>query len=355
MTTFTSPTPTISVIIPAYNAADVLPRAIRSVLGQTFRLLELIVVDDGSTDATASIAEDFAASDSRVRVVRQKNKGLGMARNAGLAVARGEYLAFVDADDEAMPDMYRRMLEAVQASGDADIVYCGHMAQDASGDWYERRDFPEPKLFQASDVPALCERFVTGMTRHPLTMAVWRALYRREVVTPFPSERDVLSEDLPFNLEAMRRARGVLFIPDTLYRYSFSPAGLARTPRPDTLRRTGRLADHLNAFFAAYGREGIGEVYYFNMLRNLRRFLLLHQGPGRKERDLQAASMMRDRRWRRSLGADVRLSRRGDSTLARLWTRIATALLSRLPSRLAIPLGRWEARIMTKRQRPTCA
>lgn len=97
--------PLVSVIIPTYNRADVLGRAVRSVLCQTFKDLELIVVDDGSTDSTCEV---LGAFDRKVRTVSQPNRGVSAARNAGIAKARGELLAFLDSDDEWMPEKLAR-------------------------------------------------------------------------------------------------------------------------------------------------------------------------------------------------------------------------------------------------------
>ena len=109
--------PQLSVIVPAYNARETLKRCLDSILGQSFRDLELIVVDDGSTDETPRICDEYAAADERVRVLHQPNGGVSRARNAGIDAARGERLAFVDADDHLLPEAYETMLRALEATG----------------------------------------------------------------------------------------------------------------------------------------------------------------------------------------------------------------------------------------------
>src|SRR5436190_16475309 len=103
--------PTVSVITPAYNVAPYLADAIESVLGQTFGDLELIVVDDGSPDATFDIAADYARRDRRVRVVRQKNGGISTARNHAMRLARGSFFAILDSDDLWLPPYLERQLD----------------------------------------------------------------------------------------------------------------------------------------------------------------------------------------------------------------------------------------------------
>ncbi|MDR1322019.1 MAG: glycosyltransferase [Gracilibacteraceae bacterium] len=116
--------PQVSVIMPVYNAETYLARAVDSVLAQTLRDLELILVDDGSTDTSSALCDDYAARDDRVRVIRQKNGGAPAARNAGIAAASSEYIGFMDSDDYILPAMYERLhLNAVPTGRDA--VNCG--------------------------------------------------------------------------------------------------------------------------------------------------------------------------------------------------------------------------------------
>ena len=115
-----SATPTFTVIVPCFNGAATLDATLASARAQTATELEIVYVDDGSTDASAVIAERHAAADARVRVVRQDSRGVGAARNAGLALARGRYVSFLDADDLLEPEKLARqgaVLEAEPAVG----------------------------------------------------------------------------------------------------------------------------------------------------------------------------------------------------------------------------------------------
>ena len=111
----------ISVVLPSYNRAHILPRAIESILGQTYKDIELIIVDDGSSDNTAEVVGSF--SDSRIVYVRQENAGACAARNNGIAHARGDYIAFQDSDDIWHHDKLEKQLATLQNTG-ADIVFC---------------------------------------------------------------------------------------------------------------------------------------------------------------------------------------------------------------------------------------
>ncbi|MDS9470053.1 glycosyltransferase [Paracoccus sp. MBLB3053] len=124
--------PLVSVVVPAFNAEATLARTLASVLRQSHQTLELLVVDDGSTDRTAQIAADLAQADPRLRVIRKENGGVASARNAALAEARGNYIAWLDADDLWHPDKLARQLACLAASGELPaFVYSGYRMIDA--------------------------------------------------------------------------------------------------------------------------------------------------------------------------------------------------------------------------------
>lgn len=137
--------PKISIIIPVYNVEAYLRQCLDSVLNQTLRDIEIICVDDGSTDASADILKEYSANDSRIKVITRKNGGAGSARNAGLAIATGEWLAFLDADDEFDKMMLAEMVE-VGDSSIADIAACTDVSH---GDIFHRwRGWAWDKLFK---------------------------------------------------------------------------------------------------------------------------------------------------------------------------------------------------------------
>lgn len=113
----------VSVIVPVYNAAHYLESCVDSIANNTYRNLQIILVDDGSTDSSAAICDKFAAKDSRIVVIHQCNSGIVVARNAGIRAASGDYISFVDADDQISPEFYTKMVAAIE-SEDADVAAC---------------------------------------------------------------------------------------------------------------------------------------------------------------------------------------------------------------------------------------
>jgi glycosyltransferase involved in cell wall biosynthesis len=143
--------PSVSVVIPAYNREQTVATAIRSVLAQSLPPLEVIVVDDGSTDSTAAVVTALSGTDPRIRLVSQPNAGISAARNTGIAQAKGEWVAFQDSDDEWFPAKLERQFQALAAMPGARAVYCGMLitgsAEETPGTGRTRITYhPDPSL-----------------------------------------------------------------------------------------------------------------------------------------------------------------------------------------------------------------
>ena len=122
--------PELSIIVPVYNVEKYLPKCIESILAQTFTDFELILIDDGSPDRCGEICDEYAAKDSRIVVIHQKNQGVSAARNAGLDAARGTYIGFVDSDDWIEPEMYQTLM-TVAKDRNASLTACSYCLNDA--------------------------------------------------------------------------------------------------------------------------------------------------------------------------------------------------------------------------------
>lgn len=151
--------PLISVIVPVYKVERYLEQCIESILHQTYRQLEIILVDDGSPDRCGDICDCYAEQDSRIRVIHQANGGLSCARNAGLAIATGDYIGYVDSDDYLLPTMYEELLQGFEEHENVGIIACSYNCLE-DGRVYPTPDYSpmkKPLMFIGMIYcPALC-------------------------------------------------------------------------------------------------------------------------------------------------------------------------------------------------------
>lgn len=204
----------ISVIIPAYNIEGFLPATLDSVLVQTYQNLEIIVVNDGSSDATADVINDYAQKDNRIRAIHKENGGVTSARLRGVVEATGDYIGFVDGDDYIEPQMYERLIENLKQY-DADISHCGYrMVFPSRVDYYYNTG--EVSL-QANQTP--CADLLEGKFVEP---ALVNKLYRRALFDGLDGWIDKsirINEDLLMNFYLFRRARIAVFEDICPYHY----------------------------------------------------------------------------------------------------------------------------------------
>ena len=206
-------TPLISVIVPIYKVERYLPKCVDSILSQTYSNLELILVDDGSPDGCGKLCDDYAARDNRVRVIHKPNGGLSDARNAGIQIARGKYLAFVDSDDWIEPDTYASMLPLMEKYG-AKIVCAGRYDEDGLTGEAKVGLCPEKEEF----VPG--KELVRRIFRWDhLDSAAWDKLYHRELFREIRYPVGRVVEDVPTTYRLVLLAGGAAMLPKPVTHY----------------------------------------------------------------------------------------------------------------------------------------
>lgn len=219
----------ISIIIPVYNAEGYLRACLDSVLGQTTGDLEIICIDDGSTDGSPAILARYAAGDGRVRVITQSNGGISAARNRGLDEARGEWLLFVDADDWIDAETCETALNAA-AGHNVDVVFWSYLREFDGGKRSPRPLMHGDALFEGESLRLLHRKIVGPVDAElgdPTLLhswgTVWGKLYRREAVvggTRFTNTQTIGSaEDVLFNVEVFTRVGKAVYIDRPMYHY----------------------------------------------------------------------------------------------------------------------------------------
>lgn len=216
--------PLISVLIAAHNAALWLGACLDSVRGQTYGKLQIIVVNDGSTDETGAILDRYAAEDARILPIHQENRGLVAAREAGIAAAKGDFVGFVDSDDQIEPDMYERLLNNA-LKYDADISHCGMAFVHPDG--REEPHYGTGEILVQSNAEGLRE-LLTGQRVEP---SLCSKLYAAQLLPDSCPDASVIhNEDLLRNFVLFRRAKRSVFEDFCGYRYRQHPCSMSGDP-----------------------------------------------------------------------------------------------------------------------------
>ena len=219
--------PAISVIVPVYKVEDYLRECIDSILCQTYTDFELILVDDGSPDNCGIICDDYAAKDSRIIVIHQKNGGLSTARNTGLDIATGKYICFADSDDHIKQDLLETVIPYMEQG--KDLVVFNH-----------DRVFPDGKVQQFSHhlgTYILSDKnrtdfFINTLLAYNIGWEAWNRMFRKEIIDTyhlrFADNKQIFAEDLYFNLCYCAHIHEIISIPQSLYLYNVRDNSIMR-------------------------------------------------------------------------------------------------------------------------------
>lgn len=243
----------VSIIVPVYNGEDHLEKCVRSILAQTEKKLQLILVNDGSVDGTGWLCDRLAAEDGRVTVIHQSNAGVSAARNAGLDAAKGEYIGFVDADDWIAPDTYE---QALAAMGSCDMVMW-----DAVTVWPDGRRSPDTIPLLEGDRVIEKKDWTPALLRQ-MAGAVWRCLYRAELIADVRFPVGIkLSEDRLFNLNAMGKAEKLNYLKRGLYFRYVREGSACNSYHHDLLERNVQVNLLAQQYLKQYWNEDYYPVY----------------------------------------------------------------------------------------------
>lgn len=253
----------ISVIVPVYNVEQYLPACVFSLMAQTWQNLEILLVDDGSTDGSGALCDDFAVMDSRVRVIHRENGGLSAARNTGIEAAQGSYLTFVDSDDLTDSRMIACLRQELEASQCA-VCGCGFQkfADDAA--FVAPPISNQRKVWPARD--ALAELNDGGSPMITNLVVAWGKLYRRELFSDIRYPEGKLHEDEAVIHHLLWKAEGICMVPDGLYGYrQRSDSIMGKKDRGQLLRHLALLdflEERLNFFCQHCPELATGAVHH---------------------------------------------------------------------------------------------
>lgn len=219
------PDPKISVIVPVYNVEQYLARCMETILNQTYKNIEVILIDDGSKDNSPVLCDEWKAKDNRVVVIHQKNAGAGAARNAGLEIATGELIGFVDSDDWIQFDMYETLISAIRKYPEADIAECETNRTDGR---------KEPFKNEAKNV-AICEKTQKQVLEEFFRIhggesnyGIYTKLIKRKVLENFRFVEGTISEDVMASYYFYTHSDKVVKVDKKLYNYFQNQEGVTR-------------------------------------------------------------------------------------------------------------------------------
>lgn len=239
--------PLVSVVIPTYNVEKYLDKCVRSVIGQSYKNLEIILVDDGSVDASAEMCDDFAEADSRIRVIHKENQGLGMARNTGIECACGEYVCFIDSDDYIDITTVEKCVDKILETG-AQAALFGLVNVNENYSVIDNSvNFNLVPLHQSGDdfraniLPELISHDYSKGDAHSYPFSSCTGLFSLSMIRDnnlrFLSERDIISEDSYFLFQLYSVIDAVVLLPEALYYHFVNTSSLTMTYRSDRFER----------------------------------------------------------------------------------------------------------------------
>ncbi len=302
--------PLVSIVIPVYNVEKYLDRCVQSVINQTYKNLEIILVDDGSTDASPEICDGWVEKDNRISVIHKRNEGAGMARNVGIAQASGKYILFFDSDDFVDLQAVEKCVKIAEEHT-CDVVLYGRGDAYSDGKVVEKDIRIEKEIFEHDEIK---EELLPGLFTYKLGYGVSACdkMYKLDIIRKFncrfPEEKGLTSEDACFNLEFLPHASRAGAMKDNLYFYYKREQSFSRTFRADRQEKN-------DAFF----RKALGYVKDKNLPPKVETYItaryhiytlsamkqLVSSDLPKRERRARLKEILRSSVVRASLGTDV--------------------------------------------------
>lgn len=214
----------VSVIVPVFKVEQYIQRCLDSICNQTYKNLEIILIDDGSPDRSGEICDEYARKDKRIKVIHKQNAGVSAARNDGLDIATGDFITFVDSDDYIAPEMYQTLVKKIVIEN-ADIAICSFFQEGISGEFHiNSKVHKEVQLSQIEQIECL-------LRNRYYTCALWDKLYRKAILKNIRFDVKVHHyEDYLFLYDVMKKSRKAIFIPNGYYYYCNNEQSTARRP-----------------------------------------------------------------------------------------------------------------------------
>ena len=262
----------VSIIVPVYNVASFLPEALDSIVNQTYKDLEIIIVDDGSTDDSPSICEKYAASDSRIKVIHQDNRGLSGARNTGLKYVTGDFVSFIDSDDSISPVFVESLVNAMESSS-APIAVCRFAVIETSGSMVgvtASSKFPlvAAGVYERTDA-------IKDLVEEKMCVNVCNKMFRRELWTDIRFPDGHVYEDAVAEFKLFDKAERVVMLDEALYNYRRRPDSITASVSMKKINDCLLAHNTVSEFIRNNWSSFISEQLYKKKNQGILSFLIL--------------------------------------------------------------------------------
>lgn len=272
----------LSIIVPVYNGEKYIENTVQSLLSSTYQNLELLLIDDGSTDSSLVLCRQLARSDARIKVYHKKNEGISDARNFGLAHATGDYIGFCDQDDRVSEEMYQKMLTRIAADG-SQAALCGAYRQKKNGgivvfEHYTDHIYEGPSVTEKLLFPMLFKGFaVHANDEISIYMSIWKCVISKKLIDDNAMKFDTFvthEDDFIMLLQLFLCAEKISTLSDILYYWNTNPQSETHSSsekyRPDLEKRQRKLMSYVRRQLADHGisTDIIEEYTYVQQCRN---------------------------------------------------------------------------------------
>lgn len=238
----------ISIIIPIYNADRYLDKCLEFVINQTYRNIEIILINDGSTDNSINIINEYKQKDERILVINRENKGVLYTRLEGLKKAKGKYISYIDSDDWIEKNMIEILYNKI-IKYDADVVKCEY-AYNNSNVANGTLNIKEDKFIKKEEFePLFYDKFFVDMNIHNL----WDQMFKKELIIDCISNINTdisMGDDLEINIQLFKNIRNILFIPDVLYHYRYNCDSISNNSKIENIKK--KIIDITKSYYHAY-------------------------------------------------------------------------------------------------------
>ena len=298
------PNPKISIIIPVYNVEQYIERCLNSLINQTLKDIEIILVDDSSKDSSLLICNKFAEKDSRIKVIHKENEGAGKARNEALKIATGEYIGFVDSDDFVHADMFETLYKKAQKYN-SDLIMSGVLFVDGNmfsekGNCVRKDYFAKDTHFESKEDLQKLRMGIIGATPDDIDdskygMSIWKNLFRHEIIKQnnlyFESEREMLSEDALFMVDFISCIKKATGINEAFYNYCRNGASISKSYKKDKFEKSLVFVGEVEKRFSKDIDPQIYQIYIYRFWQAICRVICSQEIMFAKENGLKYSDL----------------------------------------------------------------